>query len=393
MVNRRDAEQPIEFNEDETEQLPPEEEEEFESGYIPEIDNTPLRIETQARRLVTQPYDLNIRTIVSQVDDDSLIVQPPYQRGYIWDDKRASRLVESLIMNIPIPACYFSEEEDGTNTVIDGQQRIHSIWRFVKKEFTLRGLTTITEANGKAFSDLPERDQRLILGRSLRCVVITRESHPELKFEIFERLNTGAVQLSDQEIRNAIYRGEFNQLIKTLAEKPLWLQVLSKQKLDKRMRDDELVLRFFAVHDRYQQYQAPLRAFLNSYMSSKTNSENQSLSLNESARLTTLFEQTVNKVLVVFQDHAFRLYNRTWERQVNRALFDAVMLVFSNLPEHSLRNQRSAIESSLINLCSDPNFLKVVSRSTADRNSFMTRIAMFNAELMQLGLDSNVALV
>ena len=173
-------------------------------------------------------------------------------------------------MNIPIPACYFSEEEDGTNTVIDGQQRIHSIWRFVKKEFTLRGLTTITEANGKAFSDLPvKRDQRLILGRSLRCVVITREFIPELKFEIFERLNTGAVQLSDQEIRNAIYRGEFNQFIKTLAEKPLWLQVLSKQKLDKRMRDDELVLRFFAVHDRYQQYQAPLRAFLNSYMLAK----------------------------------------------------------------------------------------------------------------------------
>jgi hypothetical protein len=365
--------------------LSPEAEDELVSGYIPEEDDNPLRIAPPDRRLVTQPYDLTVRTIVSQIEDKTLIVQPPYQRGYVWDNGRASRLIESLLMNIPIPPCYFAEEEEGRLAVIDGQQRLYSIWRFVKNHYRLQGLSTLVEYSGKYYRELPEREQRLISGRTIRCIVIAQESHPEIRFEVFERLNTGGMKLTDQEIRNAIYRGNFNELIRQLAEQPRWIEVLNKSHLDRRMRDDELVVRFFAVHDHYKGYQPPLRSFINRYMEMKRN-----LDKAEKQRLVTLFEHTVDKVKAVFADHAFRIYTDHWEQQVNRALFDAVMLVFSRLPKEDLIEKRQEIQQALIQLCHTPNFLVSVSRSTADRNSLFTRIRMVSEAMAIVGLDSNI---
>lgn len=380
---------PVEMSEIEHESLSPEAEDELLSGYVPELDDAPLRVAPPDRRLITQPYDLSVRTIISQIEDQSLIVRPPYQRGYVWDEGRASRLIESLLMNIPIPACYFAEEEAGVLTVIDGQQRLQSVWRYVRNHFGLRSLRTLTEFSGKYFKDLAEREQRLILGRTIRCIVITQESHPEIRFEVFERLNTGSMQLTDQEIRNAIYRGEFNDLIKSLAEQPRWIQVLNKKYLDKRMRDDELVVRFFAVHDGYKSYQAPLRSFLNAYVTSKRGKYGE-LNDAEKQRLSELFEKTVDKVIMVFADHAFRIYNNGWERQINRALFDAVMLVFSRLPEEELVERRELIDRALIQLCQDQDFLQSISRSTADRTSFFTRIRLFSKAMADIGLDSGI---
>lgn len=383
--------QPIELLGTEIDTLSPEEEDDLNSGYVPEVDENPLLISPKDRRLITQPYDLIIQTIVDQIRGDSLIVRPPYQRGYVWDDVRASRLIESLLMNIPIPPCYFAEEEDGTNSVIDGQQRLLSIFRYLNNDFPLRGLTTLTEFNTKSFNDLKEREQRLVKGRSIRCIVITRESHPEIRFEVFYRLNTGSVQLTDQEIRNAIYRGDFNDLVKSLAEQPRWLNALNKQRPDKRMRDDELVLRFFAVYDHFRDYQAPLRTFLNQYMNSKTIVTNRRLPLGERKRLQEAFERTVDKVQMVFDDHAFRIYNNgVWERQVNRALFDAIMLVFSRLPAQDLAQNKNEIDAIVRHLTGHKTFIAAISRSTADRGNFYTRIRMFSEALANLGMDSGI---
>lgn len=380
-----DVDLPVEIDATRIE-MTPEDEEELASGYIPEQDDSPLHIAPPDRKLVTQPYDLVVRTIVGQIDDKSLIVRPPYQRGYVWDDGRASRLIESLLMNIPIPACYFAEEENGSHTVIDGQQRLYSIWRFVNNHFRLRRLRALTEFNGKAFKDLTEREQRIVLGRTIRCIIITQDSHPEIRFEVFERLNTGSMQLTDQEIRNAIFRGAFNDLIKSLADQPRWLKVLRKRHLDKRMRDDELVLRFFAMHDTYLTYQAPLSRFLNHYSVNKRDS----LDEIEKQRLTVLFETTVDKVSGVFTDHAFRTHTDVWETQINRALFDAVMLVFSKLPPQKLIAMSGQINQALISLCSNQEFLVAISRSTADRGSVFSRIRLFSQALSEIGLDSGV---
>ena len=375
--------------------ISPEIEEQIESGYVPEED-APLTLSPAERRLITQPYDLVVRTIISQMDDKSMIVNPPYQRGYVWDNARASKLIESLLLNIPIPPCYFAEEETGVVTVIDGQQRLKSIWRYVKDDFSLRGLKALPEYSSLKFSKLKEREQRIILGRTIRCIVISQESHPEIRFEVFERLNTGAMQLTDQEIRNAIFRGDFNDLIKGLAEQPRWIGALGKQMLDKRMRDDELVVRLFAVNTGFLEYKAPLRTFLNNYtrgMVRLPDKTERKLTPNEIAQLTNLFENTVDKVSNVFNGHAFRAYNHTtqsWERQINRALFDAVTLVFSKLPFDVLLANRLEIVNSLIRLCANSEFLTAISRSTADRGSFLKRIHMFSEAMAAVGLDSGI---
>lgn len=369
-----------------------------EALFSPEEDDSPIGLTPPDRRLVTQPYDFAVRTIIDQINDHSLEVKPSFQRGYVWDDKRASGLVESLLMNIPIPVCYFAEEESGKFTVIDGHQRLYSIWRYASNLFALKDLRTLNEFNGKYFRDLREREQRLILGRSIRCIVITQESHPEIRFEVFERLNSGSMQATDQEIRNAIFRGDFNNLIKSLAKSSRWLRVLGKRELDKRMRDEELILRFFAVNNNYLLYQPPLRAFLNQYVEQKTflivNGRRQSrisLSEEEKKDLTSLFNETMDKVLAVFNNHAFRVYSDgKWEKPVNRALFDVVTLVFSQIPEHKLIAKANEIDSMLKDLFSDPDFMQAISGSRAHRASFVTRIKKFSQGMATIGLDTGI---
>jgi uncharacterized protein with ParB-like and HNH nuclease domain len=141
------------------------------------------------------------------------------------------RRIESLLLNVPIPVCYFAENADQTLEVIDGQERLRSIWRFVAGEaaadrLVLRGLPVLSELNGAEFGQLAERVQRRILNRTIRCIVITEESHEDIEFDVFERLNTGAVELSDQALRNCICRGTFNTRLREVSEYPAFAKCL-----------------------------------------------------------------------------------------------------------------------------------------------------------------------
>ncbi|HEY5193826.1 MAG TPA: DUF262 domain-containing protein [Solirubrobacteraceae bacterium] len=154
--------------------------------------NEPLDLTGDERRLVTQPYDLSVSTLVDDIDASQLLLRMEYQRSYIWDDAKASRLIESLLLNVPIPVCYFSENHDGTLEVVDGQQRLQSIWRFTSPNcddddrLTLRGLSVLSELNESTWDQLSNRDQRRIQNRTIRCIVITEDSHEDIKFDVFE---------------------------------------------------------------------------------------------------------------------------------------------------------------------------------------------------------------
>lgn len=235
-----------------------------ENSDMTDLEDAPeeLDISASERKLVTQPYDYSVDQLTSHVDKGKiLLIEVPYQREYVWDDSKASRLIESLILNVPIPVCYFAENEDGTWEVIDGLQRVQSIVRFLRNEFTLRGLSVLTEMNGRRYRELPARDQRRIDSRTLRFVVITDESHPDIKFDVFERLNTGAVKLLPQELRNCIYRGPFNDRLHELAKDQRFTAAIGRQK-DSRMRGEELVLRFFALYANLPGYKPPVTQFV-----------------------------------------------------------------------------------------------------------------------------------
>ena len=219
------------------------------------------------RRVFTNTKNLTIWNIRDMVDENDLILNPEYQREYVYDNVKASRLVESVLLDIPIPSVYLSEEEDGSYSTIDGQQRITSLVRFTKNEFALSKLGILSELNGVRFKDLPKAYQRKFKTSTLEAICINKESGAS-KFEIFARLNQGAVSLNAQELRNCVYRGPFNDLLDELATHPLTKELFGVD--NKRKKYQETILRFFAIRN-LDTYKSSMLKHLNMFMSAYQN--------------------------------------------------------------------------------------------------------------------------
>ncbi len=195
--------------------------------------------ESVQRRVYTNVSDPTIGGLYASYKSGDLDLRPDFQRYFVWDSKKSSRLIESVFLDVPLPAIYLAEEVDGSESVIDGQQRLTSFFTFL--DGTLNGLDELRHLNGKRFGDLDKPLQAKIRKASIRAITIRKESHEDLKFEIFERLNSGSVALNDQELRNCIYRGNYNTLLRELANDPDFMFILGIQRPEKRMRDIELV--------------------------------------------------------------------------------------------------------------------------------------------------------
>lgn len=316
------------------------------------------------RRLVTQPVDLSVHTLLEQWNS-GLLFLPDIQRQYVWDNAKASRLIESLLLNIPIPVLYFAETPEAKYQIIDGHQRVRSIVRFLSNEFSLSSLAVLDEYKGARFHSLPDREQRFLRMRTLRAVIITIESHPSMKFEIFERLNSGAVALNAQELRNSIHRGGFNNLLHELAKhKHLRMYVGSKAPR-KRMVDEELILRFFALRSMFDRYRPPLKRFLNDYMESMSDA-----STEEIGKMAALFDSTMRRVSRVMGPSAFRVTDKNGaatEMALNRALFDAQMVACSWIVDFREDKDYSLAAREVFALCTDEKFLDAIRRATGDR--------------------------
>lgn len=219
------------------------------------------------RTVKTQTIEYDLDTLFKRIDKKSIKLDPDYQRRHRWPVEVSSRLIESLILNIPIPVIFISQDVDVDSevegdvsrfTVIDGQQRLTAIYEFLKNDFSLEGLDTLSELNGSYYKQLPPFLVRRLEERTIRCMRVDSTLDPQVKFDIFERLNTGSVTLEPQELRNATARGPFNTLIKKLARYPAFRSMIQVPVDDedaalntkvKKMEDVELVLRFFALKD------------------------------------------------------------------------------------------------------------------------------------------------
>jgi rubredoxin len=221
------------------------------------------------RKVSAQKADNSVFELHRQSQKGQLRLQPSFQRYYVWSDKQASALVESLFLRLPIPLVYLAEEKDSKYSVVDGQQRLTSLFRFMENEFAITGLEVLQDLNGKRFNKLSKPEQEHVENFLLTVVRIDKESHPEVKFEVFERLNTGSVKLNDQEVRNAVFRGAYNDLLRTLAKNSTFLRLLGQTEPHKRMSDVELVLRFAAwLKQTYLNFptSTQLKPFLNKEM-------------------------------------------------------------------------------------------------------------------------------
>ena len=326
----------------------------------------PDEVSVSDRRLVTQSYDLVVEALLNQIDGGTIFLRPlsdrpSFQRHYVWSDTLASRLIESILLKVPIPPCYFSQNEKYELDVIDGQQRLYSIHRFVNNEFALRGLEVFTELNGQRFHQIPPKLKRQLETHTLRCVLVTNESHPEIKFDVFQRLNTNTVPLNAQELRHCVNRGALVSLLERAVEYEPWLAILRRRKPDSRMRDEELALRFFAFHlHGIKSYRTPQKHWLN-----ETAKEGKEYSKGKIDRLHATWKRAIDTALVWFEpEECFRRLQEHRSRTVNRALFDVVMWTAVRVEPQDARRVRSRLRTSYSKLLKeDVEFQDLISRA------------------------------
>lgn len=291
---------------------------------IDDDDVSIVDIPPEQRRLHTETYDFSISTLVDYLKSGAVFI-PDFQRKYVWNRGQASRLIESLIIQCPIPVIYLNQEKDESLSVIDGNQRLTSIKLFIEDGFELQGLTAYPELEGNLFSSLDARFRRHILNRTLRCITILKETHPQIKIDVFERINTGAVQLNPQEVRHGVYHGPLFTMIDEVSDEKVWKE-LTGIKNDTRMKNNELILRAFALSFSSTPYKKPLKKFLNNF-----SSENQNIEPSLALEWRSRFLRALNCINKLFGKKAFRILNENLEPQVrnfNSALFDALIVGF-----------------------------------------------------------------
>jgi len=219
------------------------------------------------RRIFTDKLDPKIDDLHQDWKAGDLILDPKFQRRKVWDDSRCSRLIESALLEVPLPVFYLAENNDGTQEVIDGQQRLNAFFRFLDNAYPLIGLRELRGLNGKHFQHLGRGTQKQVRNYPIRTVVFKKESDESLRFQIFERLNTGAVPLNAQELRNCVYRGPYNDLLHDLSRDSDYMAVMGFKGPEKRMKDVQYVLRFAAFyHASYLNYKPSMERFLNEEM-------------------------------------------------------------------------------------------------------------------------------
>lgn len=333
--------------------------EELEIDEVVE-DDVELDIEVGQRKIIWQAKDFSIREFLTMKNDGELALQPLYQRNFVATDLIASKLVESILLDVPIPVVYLAEEQDGSYSVIDGQQRLTSFLSFLEgkfpdtRPFKLSGLKVLPELNRKLFTELDNELQKKIRSTTIHSIIIKKESNPDIKFEIFERLNTGSTKLNEDEIRNTVYRGSYIELLSELSENAVFHGLVKKDNFKKRMIYRGMILRFFALSEKsYINYKSSMKQFSN-----KELRDNRDLSPNKVKEYKARFEHCLDLVKVVFGDMAFRRYmpgndgeSGKWgETQINMALYDIQMVGFVNYSKNDVLAKADLIREGLLDL-------------------------------------------
>ncbi len=353
--------------------------------------------------ITSTPNDFNISTLFSLIDN-GVIKMPPFQRNYVWDEKRASKLIESIILGLPVPQVFLYEQGKNSFYVIDGQQRLLSIYFFMKQRFPTKDgkailrqyLTGDTKIDSKILSDdkyfknfslklpsltskeknkfdnlkfetLDEYKYTFEILRTIRSVVI-KQNEPDddsAIYEIFNRLNTGGQNLSPQEIRMSLYYSDFYKKLFEINNIPQWRALLCQENIDIHFKDIEILLRSFAMLFEYEEYSSPMGKFLNTF-SKKAN-----LFSNET--ITYLYD-----LFVSFLNSCSNLEKnifRTKNNQFSISLFESVFVATAK----PFFNKRATIEvkitnNSIIELKEDGSFVSSNQGSVASKTNVTNRI-------------------
>lgn len=248
-----------------------------------------IQLSEQKRKVDFKTFDFSVKEIISMVNEGIINIAPDFQRKFRWDPVRQSQLIESIYLGIPIPSLFMATSSNNRWEVIDGVQRINTIIHYaaelesaarkksnLPQKLKIESLDKLTELNGKTIDDVPF-DLRLdFLLKPLKIITLSDKSDVNVRFDLFQRLNTGGIALSDQEIRNCVYSGNFSKFIKRLSKDHRLLTLTMKPKsADADGTYEELVLRFFAYLYGRDLFVHNVKDFLNSFMEKATEEYNE----------------------------------------------------------------------------------------------------------------------
>jgi hypothetical protein len=352
--------------------------------------------DVESKEPIVDPFDpskikvdrepMPIFQAMRKVAFNEIKLDPDFQRNFVWDQTRQSRLIESILLKIPLPAFYLDAVQPDQWVVVDGLQRLFTLERFCnKKELKLKGLEFLSrQFEGMTFDELPRSSQRDIEETQLMMYIIRPETPPKVKFTIFHRINTGGVVLSAQEIRHATFPGRAPVLLKDLATRGIFLRATGFSVSPTRMDDRECVLRHlaFRITD-YQRYNKP---DLNDFLGSAMNYLN-SVSTEMIDQLAIGFAEAMEICDEVFGRLAFRKFNlRTGYRgPINKALFESWSTVVLDYDRQSLVANKAAIVEGLDRAWNtDNDYVKSLSLATGGINAVKKRFSKANQIIQQV---------
>lgn len=303
-------------------------------------------------QITTYPADYTLEVLHRKWISREILV-PDFQRLYVWKRSQASKLIESFLVGLPVPAVFFYVERHSNKyIVIDGQQRLKSIFFYLdgyyeddgsaaRSEFRLMGINRDSRYYNKAFDDLTEEDRRKLNDSVLRAFIV-QQLNPDddtSMYHIFERLNTGGTLLANQEIRNCVYQGNLSNFLDEINKFEAWRDILGKSREDSRKKDVELLLRFLALRDA-SGYDSPMKDFLSRFMKKHKDASEERL---QGSR--ELFTRTCEAVIANLGEKPFHVRSGL----MNAAVFDSVMTAFSrhldSIPEDIRERYRNLVDS------------------------------------------------
>ena len=323
-------------------------------------------------QISTYPADFTLELLHLKWKAGDIII-PDFQRAFVWKQVQASKLIESFLVGLPVPAVFFySERRSQKFFVIDGQQRLRSVFYFfeglfgqevdgVRRVFRLAGLSSDSPFNGKVFEELREEDQRRLRNAVLRAFIVQQldPADDTSMYHIFERLNTGGTLLTNQEIRNCVYHGSFIVFLDQANIYPAWRRILGKETPDTRRKDVELLVRFFAMRD-ISAYQKPMKDFLSKFMR-----KNREVSPEIVKASRDVFERTCDAVVTSLGERPFHV-----RAGLNAAVLDGVMTAFSK----HIETIPADIAVRYKRLITDRDFLLRTRVSTTDVDTVKERL-------------------
>ena len=339
-----------------------------------------LEIEREDAAEIKRPFDperIKVSTknfvvdqIVSRVDHGEIVLDSDFQRMRgIWSLERKSRLIESLLLRIPIPVLYVSADTNETWSMVDGLQRTSTIHDYMKGQFGLQKLEYLERLEGNKYDELPRSMQRRIRETQLIVNIIEPGTPEEVMFNIFRRLNTGGMVLNGQEIRNAMHPGPVRAYLKGLAETEEFRQATGGSVKPDRMADRECVLRFLAFYiDSWEKYSAH---DLDGYLGNTMKKINE-MGPSDRDRLADDFTKSMHASHAIFDDKAFRkFYDRNDRRRpVNRALFEVWSVGLARCSDDKIEslitNRERVIDRFSETLSADSDFQNAISYATGD---------------------------